>query len=224
MTEAIIYSRFSPRPNADESESCEKQEAVCKEYCENKKYVVTAMLQDKKCSGDDADRPGLWSAIKSLKKGMVLVVRWRNRLAREVYLSEVINRAVERAGARIEAAEEGSNGDTPQDKLIRQILAAFSEYEKRIRSIQTKYAMRKHQKNGRIMGSIPPYGMKRDPMDKKRLVPCREEQEAIAIMRELKGQGMTPYGIATELDMLGFKPKKAKEWSANVVDRILKRE
>lgn len=222
MAEAIIYARFSPRPGAAESESCERQEAACRDYCGRRGYEVAGYYDDRAVSGDDADRPGLWQAIGELRRGMVLVVRWRNRLAREVYLSEVIRRSVAAAGATIEAVEE-SNGESPQDHLIRQILAAFSEYERKIIGLRTKYAMLRHQKAGRRMGLIPPYGWDVDPDDRKLLIQNHTEQGVIELMRTMRTSGQSYRAIARELDRLGIAPKSAKKWGAKAVFNIVNR-
>lgn len=221
-TKAVIYTRFSPRPDADESDSCERQEAICREYCAKKGYEVVAVEADHACSGDDADRPGLWRAVDAVRRGWVLVVRWRSRLAREVYLSEVIRRAVDAAGGTIEAAEE-SNGDQPTDILVRQILAAFAEYEKKIASIRTKYAMQRHQKAGRRMSKIPPYGWRLDPDDSALLVRDDSEQAVILLMRQLRGQGLGWRAVAKELNERGIPPKLASEWTHKSVAKIIER-
>lgn len=222
VTKAIIYTRFSPRPDADESESCERQELACREYCEKKRYEVADAFADRALSGDDADRPGLWLAIEGLRRGWVLVVRDRKRLARDVYLSEVVRRAVEKGGARIEAVEE-TNGDTPQDCLIRQILAAFAEYEKKVISSRTKYAMLRHQAAGRRMSRIAPYGWTIDPDNPALLVRNEEEEAIIGLMRELRDAGMSWRAIAAELDRRQIPPKLGGSWTHKSVAKIVER-
>jgi len=221
---AVLYTRFSPRPNADDSDSCEKQDEICREYCEKKGYEVVGYFEDKKLSGDEADRPGLWEALGALKRGYVLVVRWRNRLARDVYLSEVIRRRVKKAGARIEAVEGDTNGDSPQDVLVRQIFAAMSEYEKKLIGIRTKYAMLKHQANGRIMGGVLPYGYKKDPDRTGYMIPCPAEQEVIGEIRQLAVDGYGVRQIAATLDIMGYIPRRGKIWNHRLISNILKRQ
>jgi len=223
MTTAVIYTRFSPRPNAAESESCEKQEEACRAYCGRKGYDVDRVIADKEQSGDDAARAGLWEAIEALKPGGVLVVRWRNRLAREVYLSEVIRRAVEKRGARIEAAEESNNGNSPDDVFIQHILAAFAERERKVIGMRTKQAMLKHQRAGRIMSRRIPYGYKANPDKAGWMIEDEAEQGVVAIMRELASRGWCYNAIAVELDRRGLMPREATQWSRVVVKRILGR-
>jgi len=223
MTKAIIYTRFSPRPDADTSLSCEKQEELCREYCEKQGYELVKTFADPDCSGDQANREGLWDAIAALRRGMVLVVRWRNRLAREVYLGEVIKRAVAKAGARIEAAEE-DNGDKPEDRMIRGILANFAQYEKEITALRTKHAMLRHQANGLIMSKRLPYGQMADTDNEKRMVECEVEQETIDVIVGLVQKGLSHRGIAKDLDKRGRKPREAEKWSHKTIAKIIQRE
>jgi len=220
---AIIYARFSPRPNADQSESIKKQIEVCREYCRKKQYAVLEHFEDRALSGTDADRPGLWAAIDAVKRGYVLVVRWRSRLARDVYLEETIERLVDKAGGHIEAVEE-NNGQKPHDKMIRQILAAFREYERRMIAMRTKYAMLKYQnKDKRIMSKKLPYGYKRDPHNKDKMIEEPREQIAIDIMERLREKGISYRGIAKELDRLNYPPRNGGKWSHRTVSAVLKR-
>lgn len=223
IVEAVLYTRFSPRPNAAESESCEKQEEACRAYCERKGYKVDRVIADREKSGDDAARAGLWTAIEALKPGGVLVVRWRNRLAREVYLSEVIRRAVEKRGARIEAAEESNNGSSPDDVFIQHILAAFAERERKVIAMRTKCAMLKHQRSGRIMSRRIPYGYRADPERPGWMIEDEAEQGVIAIMRQLASEGKCYNAIGVELDRRGLMPREATQWSRVVVKRVLGR-
>jgi site-specific DNA recombinase len=222
MTRSILYARFSPRPDADESQSCEQQRAACTRYCAAKGYscVDKDYYEDRSASGDDADRPGLWAAIGALRRGNVLVVRWRSRLARDVYLAEHIRRAVETAGARIEAAEE-QNGETPDDRFIQQILAAFAEREKRIIAIRTKYAMLRHQRNGRYMGGEPPYGWRTED---GRLLQDPDEQHTLGYILEMRERGVSLREIAERLGLKGRPARGGGAWSHGSVAKILRRQ
>ncbi len=186
---AIIYARYSPRPNADESESNAKQLACCRVWCDQHGYEVVAEYTDEEVTGGDDDknldpyealahRHGLLEALDALKPGMVLVVRWRSRLARDVYLEEWIYRRAASAGARIEAVEV-QNGESSDAQMIRQVLAAFRERERKILRVLTSRAMLKHQANGRRMSSHVPYGWSQDPEDQARMIENPAEQAVV---------------------------------------------
>lgn len=188
MTKAIIYTRFSPRRNAEDSESCEIQEQQCRNYCEQKGYTVAQVFHDPDVSGGDAFRPQLWSAIKALGKGDALIVYKRDRLARSVMLAEMINAEVEKSRGFIEAVSGDIAGDTPEANMARQMAAVFSEYFRRMNAERTSAAMKQHQRNGKKMGGNPPFGYRVDPEDAKRIIEHPVEMRAIKLAIALRDQ------------------------------------
>ena len=218
MKKALIYARYSPRPQP--GDSIEKQVEVCKAYCERKKYEVTGIFTDEGVSGSEPDRPGLWNAIAELDKNTVLVCRWRNRLARDIYLNEVIKKQVKKKKSKIEAAEE-SNDDSPQGELIRNIIAAFAEYERKVTGIRTKIAMRRYQKQGRIMSRRLPYGFKRDLSNPGRMIPDSKEQMVIEVVKGLREEGCSLRAIGEKLHQMKLEPRTRKKWDVTTIRNIL---
>jgi len=222
MTNCVIYSRFSPRRNAAESESCETQEAYARKYVAERSYTVAGVFEDKAVSGADEYRPTLWAAIEALERGSVLVVYKLDRLARNVYLAECIRRAVEAKHGTIEAVQGDVEGNGAEHVMIRQVLAAIAEYERKIIAQRTKWAMLHHQKQGRRMGRYAPYGWRIDPNDSTRLEPVHVEQEAIECIGILHGDGKRPAEIVRELNKSEYKPRGVK-WSQKTVSKIIER-
>ena len=205
MSSAIIYARYSPRRYADDCESVEAQFDFCSEYCDKNNFPVSARLSDKALSGSDEDRPALWQAIELLKRGDVLVVYKLDRLARSVYLSDIIERAVKKKGASIiSVSGEGTWNDSDEDWLVRKILQTLAEYERKVTAARTKAAMLRHQANGRRMSKHPPFGWTNDPADPARLIEETAEQTVIHRIRELKRQRMSLRAICRRLKDEGF--------------------
>ena len=238
MTKAILYARFSPRPGADRSESIKLQLQACHDYCERVEYEVAGEYEDRALSGADEDRPGLWEAVDALGRGYVLVVHKLDRLARDVYLSELLHREAKRAGARIEAVEGGSNGTSPEQEYVRQILQASAAYERKVTALRTKYAMLRLQSMGKSMTSIPPYGWEFDPNSpmnvkvgkdgklhetvRSRTRQSDAEQAVIRQIIELNEQGLSLRGICKELTGQGIDHRGGK-WYHQQVRSILRR-
>lgn len=221
---AVIYTRFSPRRNADESESCETQEALCLHHAKKQELEVRRVFHDRDVSGADEFRQVLWSAIESLEKGDVLIVYKRDRLARDLFLSEQINRAVASRGAAIEAVTGDISGDTAEVQFIRQVLASVAEYERKMIGMRTSHAMKAHQKNGRRMSAIPPYGWKVNPDDPARLVPVPDEQEVVERIQQQVEDGKSVREIVRELNR-GYKDcHRSGYWRSRDVERIVARE
>ncbi len=227
MGKAIIYTRYSPQRNSEDSESCETQEAYCRAFCERTGHEVMAVHEDRERSGNDADRPGLWHAIEGLHPGWTLIAYKQDRLARSVYLHECIRRAVEGYNAHVETVKDGTNGDSPEDAMMRQILAAFSEYERKICALRTKYAMRHHQRNGRRMSRYAPYGWE-VAGDGTALRENPQEQQVIKQILLWSAEGSRYSEIARLLNELAendsrYETRGGGKWWGKVVKDIMRR-
>lgn len=232
----ILYARFSPRKNANECESIEAQVDFCRAYCKENNIEIVSEFADRALSGADEARPELWAAIAALERGYVLVVYRLDRLARSVYLSDIIERAVlTKKATFLSIAGEGTWSDSDEDFLIRKILQALAEYERKVISARTKAAMLRHQAKGRLMGSIPPYGFKIDPENSRRIVKNPYERIIINQIKRLHNKGLSLRKIAAELTNLKYKPRKVKKkfrgrtvlvkgkWCPQTIHVVLKR-
>jgi len=210
MANVVIYARFSPRPNADKSESIEMQIEWCKEWCSKNGHTVVSIFQDRAKSGKEEDRPGLWAAVDAVKRDYILLVWKLDRLARNVYLSNILERSVTKRGGRIMSAngEGTSEENSDQDWLVRQILQTLAEYERRVIAARIKAAVHRHRANGRYCGGLVPFGYMRDPDDQRQVVENPDEQKSIARIFELLDQGLTLNKIAKQLE----KEKYPHRW------------
>ena len=230
MIDAIVYTRFSPRKNADESESCEVQTAHCEQYANDHDMEIREIFLDKAISGSEVDRPILWAAIDALKRDSTLLVYKYDRLARDVYLSECIKREIGKIGGRIVAVQGGIEGDGPEHVLVRQVLACMAEYERKIIGIRTKHALRHYQRSGRRVGRHPPYGMKLDPVTladdevKTLIIPEESEQPAVSMIMLLHQRGCSLHEIVMYMnkEMLSFARGK-KGWYQRAVEGVIDR-
>ncbi len=221
---AIIYARFSPRRDADKSESIETQIEICTDYCAKHKIEVVECFEDRAFSGSDVERPGLWAAVEALRKDYLLVVYRLDRLARDVYLSFIIERKIKERRARmVSTAGEGTWRDTAQDKLVRTILSALAEYERKVIAARTSAAMLRHQANGRRMSFLVPVGWRQDPDEPSRLIEEPDEQDTLARIFSLREQGLGARRIAKALQEEGRKCQGRAKWHPRTITRILKR-
>lgn len=226
MNCAVVYTRFSPRRNAEESESCETQEAECREHAGRLGIQVRSVHRDEGLSGDDPDRPGLAAAVGALRRGDVLLVTRRDRLARDPFLAELIRRQAAAAGARIMAvAGDPVSGDdeSPEAIFVRRILDAVAELERRLIGARTKAALRTRQRQGQRVSRHAPYGYAIDPRDPTRLVPEPCEEAAVARIRALAAEGLTPSQIARRMTLEAPEVARGAAWSVRTVAKILAR-
>ncbi len=218
--QAIIYTRFSPRPNAAECDSCKKQDERCREYCRQHEYPIRAIYWDEDVSGGIIDRIGLQSAFEALHPGDILVVDSNDRLARDMLVNLTIRQQVANAGATIEFADGSPCEDTPEGKLFQNILAAFSAYERDRIRLRTKQGLARKRENGERTTSKIPIGWQLDPDDPKRLVKHHGELNAIKKMFRLRVKyELSSEGIAGRLN----GSCRGKPWSARTVRKMLKK-
>lgn len=232
MTPANTYMRFSARRFAEECKSIEMQRDLCRQYCEAHGYTITGEYADEGISGGEEDRPALWTAIADLKRGGVLVAYKADRLARDVYLHELIYRAVAKKKARIELVDGTNNDDTPENKLLRTVLAAFSEYERKVIAARTKAAALRLQRSGIAVSAEVPYGKREgeprqiirrgQPAMQRTLVDDESEQAVIARVVALRDEGAGLREIARQLDNAGV-PCRGRSWNHSTIRRIIAR-
>lgn len=221
---AVIYARFSPRRNSDTCESIETQFDLCKDYCNKNNYQIVSQFSDKALSGSEEDRPALWSAIEELKRGYVLIVYRLDRLARSVYLSDIIERTVKKKGATvISICGEGTWADGDEDWLVRKILQTLAEYERKVIAARTKAAMLRHQANGRRMSKEPPFGFAIDPADPASLIENTTEQKLIERIIAMKDSDLSLRAICRQLQSEGIKCRSNVNWHHTTIKKIIER-
>jgi DNA invertase Pin-like site-specific DNA recombinase len=222
MSKAVIYCRFSPRKNQDKSESNETQEELCRKWCDEQMMEVRSVHEDRAMSGSDPDRPGLWDALEALQRGDVLLVYKLDRLARNTYLHFTLEHEVEKKRCRIVSVTGEGNGASDEDKLVRTILAALAEYQRKVSAARTKAAMLRHQRAGRRMSARTPYGWDRRGKNSAFMVEVPEEQEVIKCIMALHKEGHSLRKIGENLDGLGIKCREGHWWPC-MVNGIIRR-
>jgi len=234
MTNAVIYTRFSPRPNAEECESNEKQEERCRAYCKRNGYRLMSVCSDSGLTGGTMDRPGLQDAIDTVREimdnkpgmkaiGARLIADSSDRLARDMLVSLMIRHEIAKAGGRIEYA----NGtpvieETPEGRLCANILAAFASYERDRVQYATSRGMKRRQANGEWFGK-PPVGFMLDPECKTRLILCPQEQKALAMARSMKESGY-PWSYISEYLNGHCGLFRGGAWKADTIRKAIAKE
>lgn len=221
----VIYCRFSPRRNEDNCESNEIQLAYCEQHAVQKGYKVEGIFEDRAISGSIEDRPGMWKAIESLPQGGVFLVYKRDRIARNVYLEELVKRAVAERKGRIEAVQGDIPGDGPEQELVRQMMSAISQYERKIISIRTRWAMLDKQNRGQRMSRFAPYGWRLDPESENGMVEEPREYPVVEAVQTMYAAKLRPAEITRRLNTHfgelargknGFQQKTVQK----IIDRI----
>jgi site-specific DNA recombinase len=220
---AIGYIRAST-DKQDLSPDAQRQSMV--EWCEAHQVVLVEVFVDEAVSGGAPldKRPGLLLAIDALRsrKAGVLLVARRCRLTRDVVVGAMVERLVEKKGARIVAANGVGNGHGPEAQLMRRIIDAVSEYERALIRVRTRAALGVKRRRGERVGAVP-FGYKLDD-DGATLFRDIDEQKVIEVARGLRADGLSYQAIAHELEHRGFKPRSEGRWYPTQVRRMLQRE
>ena len=240
--DTIVYARYSPRPKKLDGNGdilqCESNLAhldFCRACCKEKGWVIKSEFTDERVSGrgklnatnrDELDRPGLWAAVDAIRPGYTLLA-WRpDRIARDVFLDELVRRQVEKAGGRVVTVLANVEGDTPESNMMRTILAAFSQYERDVISVRTSAAMQRYQANGRRMTHFKsvPYGWQPCPRDLALIEESPEEQVIIDVIINMFRGGHPIKDIVRHLEDMETPTRAGNGiWYTQAVRRILKR-
>jgi DNA invertase Pin-like site-specific DNA recombinase len=151
-----------------------------------------------------------------LRAGL-LVSHKADRIARDVYVSELVKRELRAAGSVL-ALVEGISGDDPFSEMAATVMDAAARLERRMIGARTKAALAVKKANGQRISGRLPFGFQLAG-DGKALEPCPDEQRALDRMRELRAAGLGGVRIAATLTAEGFKPRGAR-WDAGNVQRI----
>jgi site-specific DNA recombinase len=226
MEIAVGYIRVS---TDDQSLSPAAQRHAIEHWCRGRGLRLVAVEEDLGVSGATPvdKRPGLLRALDTVEthRGTALVIARRDRLARDVLVSAVVERLLARHGATIVSVDGSGNGDSPEAQLMRTLVDAFAQYERALIRARTKSALAARKRAGLRTGRVP-YGY-RLAEDGQRLEQCPTEQQTIKRALELHMIGMSQRVIAEQLNTEGHRGRNnagaPTRWSRCTIGALLRR-
>ena len=222
----VIYCRVSTRGQAEDGAGLEAQLDACNAYATANGLDVHEVHQDAGISGSKQpqDRPGLMAAIASLEADDVLLIYKRDRLARDVMASLLIQDLVKRAGARIVSVQgEASDDDSPTGQFIKTVLDAVAQLERAMITARMNAGRNAKKARGYKTTRIAPYGYTTDPSEPQKLIKDPFEQSVLADIRTLRESGLSLRDIAAELAQRGIMARNGRPFTAQVLSDQLKR-
>lgn len=222
MNNAILYTRFSPRPAKDgdaeraaadeDAESIQLQVEVCQRYALMKGLLVSETIKDPETSARKTplfDREGGWR-LKFLPKGTHIIAMKLARLFRSAVDGLQTLEYFDSRGIVVHFADEGGvslSTNTAKGKLVTTMLLAVAEYEPGETAERTSKAMKHRQSNGQRMTSAKtiPFGQMVDPCNENRTIPCPHEIDRINHAHELKNKGVSLRAIAQAIGLVRGK-------------------
>ena len=219
-TRALSYVRVSGRGQAD-GDGPERQRQAVARFAKSSGFRIVEEYSDIGVSGTKelADRPGLAALLDHLESNgvRVVVVERADRLARDLMVQEVLVAQFSKLGVRLLTADGvdlTSGDDDPTRRLIRQVLGAVSEFERRVLVLKLRAArQRVRKRTGRCEGRKP-YGT------------APSERAVITRMKQLrrkpvKGRRASLAAVADTLNAEGHRNRAGREWSPQMVHHVL---
>lgn len=221
MQKAIAYIRVSTAGQVEDGVSLDAQRARIAAWATANNFELVAVFEDAGLSGSRADnRPGLTAALDAVCRARgALVVHSLSRLARSVKDTLCISERLERADADLVSLTERIDTTTAAGRMVFAMLAAMNQFERDLASERTKAALTYKKGRGERVGQVP-FGS-RLAEDGVSLVPDPAEQEAIALVAELRARGQSCRAIATEMNRRGIPTKGGGKWYETTARRVL---
>jgi len=200
----------------------EAQRSAIERWAASRGVTVVEWFTETITGGADLEeRTELLTAIDRLGDlhAGLLVVAKRDRLARDPVVAALVERLVERQGARVvSAAGEGTDGDSPTDILMRRIVDAFAEYEKLVIRARTRAALATKRARGERVGDVR-LGF-RLANDGRTELEDEREQACIALARRLRAEGLSLRAVGAELLAQGFLPRAVTRRRARAAEPV----
>jgi DNA invertase Pin-like site-specific DNA recombinase len=223
IVEAVAYLRCSGLGQAS-GDTWNRQSAAITKYAKQHGIEVVDEFRDAGVSGakDLDSRPGLAALIDRIESNGVRVVLVENatRLARDLMVSEVILQQLTTLGCKAIAADSGTDltadTDDPTRRLIRQVLGAVAEFDRRVTVMKLRAARDRKRSRGERCEGRKPFGT------------FPGEAKTLARIRELRrkpphGRRRSLQKICDALNAEGLSTRTGKPWTKQTLHRISKR-
>lgn len=220
-TRTIAYLRVSTDKQADAGVSLDAQQDKARAYAALYDLELVEVIVDAGESAKTLDRPGLQRALALLKNGKAdaLLVAKLDRLTRSVVdLGKLIETYFAPGKAALLSVSEQIDTRSAAGRLVLNILASVSQWERETIAERTRDAMRHKQANGEYIGGPAPYGYQ---LVNGELVADAAEQGVIQQARELRDSGLSLAAVAKELDRRGIQARNGKAFAAMQISRMV---
>ena len=161
MPERVALSMRVSSEEQKEKESIATQDGFLEEYCKLYDLEVTSIYKDEAISGTVPmhERPGGRQLLEDAKAGKfdTVLVYKLDRIGRSLLVVVDAHDRLAEAGVALRSATEPIDTSTPAGRLIFQMLASFSEFERATITERSRDGLHRAFKNGKQLGCIP-YG------------------------------------------------------------------
>lgn len=200
---AALYCRLSKDDGStNESMSIYSQKAMLKQYAEQNNIAVYDYYVDDGYSGTNFERPAFKKMITDIENGKIncVITKDLSRLGRNYLESGVyIEMYFPQKNVRYIAITDGIDTINSYEFDIMPFKNILNEMYAKDTSKKVKSALKSRMKEGTYIGSKAPFGFKKDPDDKHRLIIDERVKPIIELVYELCLEGKGTQLISQEM-------------------------
>lgn len=199
---AALYMRLSKDDGAGESASITTQRKMLRCYAAEKGYAVYDEYVDDGWSGTNFDRPGFLRMIADIeaKRVNLVITKDLSRLGRDyITAGQYTEIYFPSKGVRYIAINDGYDSDSPYTDIA-PFKNVINEMYARDTSKKIRSAFHTRMREGAFIGAFAPYGYRKDPEDKHRLLIDERAGEVVREMFRLARDGKLPIEIARQFN------------------------
>jgi site-specific DNA recombinase len=206
--QVIGYTRVSTDDQAREGVSLAAQRAKIEAYAVVKDWTVLEIIREEGVSAKSLVRPGLQRLLALVEAGQVqaVVVYKLDRLTRSVADLDKLMKLFERKGVALVSLQESLDATTATGRLMMNLLASVSQWEREVIGERTKDAMQHLKASGQVYSR-----------------PIFEDAATLAHIHHMRAQGATLQEIADELTATGVPTVRGGTWAPATIRGILRR-
>lgn len=217
MTKYVAYYRVSTQKQGQSGLGLEAQRASVSFYIQRTEHELVAEFTEVE-TGKGADalerRPQLKLALEFCRKeGATLLIAKLDRLARNVHFITGL----------IETGCDFVAVDMPQaNKVMLQIHAVMSEYERDQISARTIAALKAAKEKGRVLGKAGPINLKANLLNRKNAAD-NFARKLSSVIEGFKASKLNQRQMVEELNQLGIRTARGGTWTLVQLQRLLAR-
>ena len=217
MEKVAIYIRLSKEDidkinMGDNSESIKNQKLMLSEYATRKGWQIFDFYIDEDYSGADTSRPAFDRLLRDAEKREfdIVLCKQQNRFLRNLEaVEEIIHGKFYEWNIRFVSLLDGADTAIEGNKKSRQIHGMVDEWYLEDLSKNIKNTFRSKMKVGQYLGSFAPYGYKKDPEDRHKLIIDEEVADNVRRIFNLYLKGYGTHRIAQTLTKEGIERPSA---------------
>lgn len=224
-----IYIRLSQEDDdkkyESDSESVINQRTLLKNYVKENNFNFIDEYVDDGFTGTDFDRPGFKRLIEDVKNKRIncIIVKDLSRFGRDHVMTGYYTETYfpENRIRFISVLESIDTFKTQASNDSATFIQAFNDFYSKQNSIKIKRALDDKRKEGKYIGSLPPFGYKRDENDKGHLVPDEKVAHIVREIFKMRANGTGVSEITTILNKKNYPTPsiyKGTKYSSRLLD------